>query len=1646
MKPRYEKGGGKMKKWFLIGISLLVGLQAAPVMTHAADTAGASAVIQALPQTLAHPSGLKAAPGDGKVALSWEPVEGAAAYSVKRSEIHGGPYVSIADGINVPSYEDATAVNGTAYYYTVTAAGIAGAGESMISREAKAVPYAAASGVPAKPTGYAAAAGEGSVTLTWDPVPGAAAYSVGRSTESGGPYTTIASGLETTVYEDLSMTNSMSYYYVVQAENSSGAGPQTDEIHVVPARPIIVAQDGIGDYTTIQEAVNAIPAGSSGRTVIYIGPGIYRERVTVSAPRVSLVGAGRDQTKIVFNLSAATSPGSALNGATLTVTGNQFTASNLTVENDAPIAEGQAVAVMINADQSVFENVMLLGYQDTLYTGIPAASPRIGRHYFRNSVIQGRTDFIYGPATAAVFDHVDAISINEPGAGSGGYVTAAATKQPSDPGLVFLHSRLLKDGSTAGLHYLGRPWQDYPTVRFVDTWMDDHIHPEGWTTMQVEPSYFGEYRSTGPGASPGTRVLSTSMSAEEASALTLPRLFSGWDPSKRMILPKGMPQVTAIKAPAQPDGQGEAYTKPVVVSFDISHNEYGAYRTEYRVNGGDWTPYTMEFEISAEGLNEVEYRLLDDTGIAGTTRKLSIRIDPNAVLRVPAFPGAEGGAMYATGGRGQSVYEVTTLEDYDPTKSEPAIPGSLRDAVSQDNRTIVFRVSGTIHLKHELKMSHNNLTLAGQTAPGDGIAISGYPVTIGGDNLIVRYLRFRAGISQLGDSANVGGNNIIIDHCSFSWSSDETFSLKEHRNITVQWSLVSNSLNQSIHGKGSHGYGGIWGGTNVTYHHNLIVNHSNRNPRFDRQVDPDEYPTKIDYRNNVVYNWGFNSAYGGEQATSINMINNYYKPGPSTFDGVKKRLVNPSSQMAGSWYIDGNVIEGFPEHSADNWMDSVHPDFGMDSLTRLLKPAVVPGADDPIGGPVATQSAEEAYASVLQQVGAILPKRDSLDARIVSDVRNGTGKIVNTIASDGGLPVLNSVSAPQDSDHDGMPDEWEVARGLNPHDPADGNADQTGDGFTNLEKYMNSLGTTGSQNPHVRLENVTMHQMFTEGEDIVLSAEASDSDGTVAKVEFYDGDIFLGEAAEAPFQLTWRNAAEGQHMAYAKAIDDTGTMTLSSGIILHVNRPASTGSWQSQDIGEVPIPGTASLTGTELKVKGSGQIDARNRDSFQYTYQQVQGDFELIANVSFASEIDNQVKAGLMVRESLQPDSPSTMLALSMDPAYEGKYALWLHRPARGGASVKERIDGARISAPYWFKLAREGNVLAGYVSQDGSSWGRIGSAEVSWPEQVYLGFAVDAAKSTSNSDYLTAASFTGVAFNRAPAFTVDNPAVEQVEIPVYTVTGTMTDSGRLTVTNNGQPAAGPLDLLAGDRFAEQIALTEGMNTIQISAYDPEAPGGLVQTRTLTVTYIKRAPVITLTEALPEIVSSPSYTLRASVDKSTAVTVTLNGTLLMEAVPQTAGAAFHVPLSLKEGINELSLTAVDQYGIATTDLYSLIYRKDWGQGLFTVSGVAFTDLDGRPLSGLKRGQDTYVSANFHNNSAVGQNGVLVLGLYDRRDRLVRYAMMEQTVPAGSDRTFQALMNVPKEGNGYRLKALVWEDFITRKQVSNDLVVQEEDRH
>ena len=466
------------------------------------------------------------------------------------------------------------------------------------------------------------------------------------------------------------------------------------------------------------------------------------------------------------------------------------------------------------------------------------------------------------------------------------------------------------------------------------------------------------------------------------------------------------------------------------------------------------------------------------TALVGLLAGLSVSPAPAQPLGVPTFPGAEGHGSMTRGGRGGRVIAVTNLGD--------SGPGSLRHAVEADGpRIVVFKISGTIILESTLRITNPHITIAGQTAPGDGIALRKHPLNIDADEVVIRYIRVRLGGESGVDADAISSRyhkNIILDHISASWSIDETLSIYHCENVTVQWSLVSESLYDSNHVKGSHGFGGIWGSNHSTHHHNLLAHHSSRNPRF---ASGSGY---TDYRNNVVYNWGHNSTYGGEKQqqgnpkfafSTINMVANYYKPGPATIPGeVSRRIANPSSRNKaedfGKWFIAGNVMHGNAAITRENWSGGVQPQHG-DTYVSVLK------LDKPWPAmPIREQSAEEAYEAVLRNAGATLPKRDAIDLRIVEETRRGettyegTGYkrdkevadpskpsgIIDSPDDVGGWPELASLPAPRDSDRDGLPDEWEEQFGLDPNAAADSSGDQDEDGYTAIEEYLNGTDPT----------------------------------------------------------------------------------------------------------------------------------------------------------------------------------------------------------------------------------------------------------------------------------------------------------------------------------------------------------------------------------------------------------------------------------------------------------------------------------------------------------------------------------------------------------------------------------------------------------
>jgi pectate lyase len=429
-----------------------------------------------------------------------------------------------------------------------------------------------------------------------------------------------------------------------------------------------------------------------------------------------------------------------------------------------------------------------------------------------------------------------------------------------------------------------------------------------------------------------------------------------------------------------------------------------------------------------------------------------------------AFPGAEGFGKYTTGGRGGRVYIVNNLNDQGD--------GSFRDAVqAKGKRTILFAVSGTIHLETPLVIN-GQVTIAGQSAPGDGICIADQPVKISGDQVIIRYLRFRMGDKYQSQKGMVDGsgsddalsankcNNLIIDHCSFSWSTDEVLSVYGGDSTTLQWNIIAEPLNYSYHFETgdkdweNHGFGGIWGGRHLTAHHNIFAHCVNRNPRFNgaRLGAQEEL---VDFRNNIIYNWQNKAVYGGENGR-YNFVANYFKPGPSTKPSAVSNILDPSKTETldyGRFFVQQNELDGFPEGVADN-----------SRIVTRLQNVYVPHAYPAETLPQST--AYQAYLDALEVAGASL-RRDTLDARIVKDIYLGTGRIIDV---QGGFahgmpyaltkqawPVLQSGIAEADTDRDGMPDAWEIQQKLDPANPNDNIKYTLSAVFTNLEVYLNSV-------------------------------------------------------------------------------------------------------------------------------------------------------------------------------------------------------------------------------------------------------------------------------------------------------------------------------------------------------------------------------------------------------------------------------------------------------------------------------------------------------------------------------------------------------------------------------------------------------------
>ncbi len=526
--------------------------------------------------------------------------------------------------------------------------------------------------------------------------------------------------------------------------------------------------------------------------------------------------------------------------------------------------------------------------------------------------------------------------------------------------------------------------------------------------------------------------------------------------------------------------------------------------------------------------------------------------------RTAAFMGAEGGGMYTKGARAAAdngdsieVYHVTSLSD--------SGEGSFRDAVAKGNRIVVFDVSGYIDLDSNVTIGHDNITILGQTAPGDGVCFRSNNIKVGADNVILRYLRFRVGAhdkngndTRAQDGLEVTDNceSVIIDHCSVSWGTDENLSAYAVKDVTIQNSIIAESLNRSVHDKGEHSYAAIWGGVNLTIHHNIIATHKSRNPKVGTSETVTmtegytDSQTLVDIKNNIIYNWGDKAGYGSENGAKTYIRNNIYRPGPATPAGKRARIFELSvgnkyeTNMLGSVYAKGNIID-VAENDTDyadarlvneeNWQDDNHIGVYVDNKyyssankenAHMTEPDAAYEAYE-AEYPVTLDASEDVFDKVIANAGATLPKRDAVDTRIIEDVVNRTAPTGSNGSSgllddptdidifDGrGYPDMETAVRPiadYDTDADGIPDEWEDKMGLDKNNKTDSTMIGP-DGYTWLEIYVEEAVTNPADGEGIEAAVTAAAPLIKDNENAVLTV----STGRETAVTGYeDGVVYI---------------------------------------------------------------------------------------------------------------------------------------------------------------------------------------------------------------------------------------------------------------------------------------------------------------------------------------------------------------------------------------------------------------------------------------------------------------------------------------------------------------------------------------------------------
>lgn len=847
-------------------------------------------------------------------------------------------------------------------------------------------------------------------------------------------------------------------------------------------RTLTVAQDGSGDYESVQAAINAVAEGEEA--VIRVKAGTYEGAVKLgtrqkaSTKKIALIGEGMDKT-IITAAHGKNNIGSGKDVrdyATLGVFAPDFYAQDLTLQNTAGKSGGQALALHVDGDRATFYRCRIAGYQDTHRT------KKETRSYYKECTIEGAVDYIYAGGTCW-FERCTLHSV------ASGYITAPeditvyTTTEAGDKlwlGFIFNQCEVTKaQGMSDKSVALGRCWgAEKCGSLFMNCQLNNVVKAAGWETMggnDGTKSYFAEYKN-----------MNGSELADVSSRISWSHQLTDADYEKVSTWAKVDAIYRSVKTSA------EAFDPEGVIA---SHTTSG---------GG---------AVAADDYAPLEQKLL-------------------------AFPTARGFGKYVTGGRGGKVVEVTNLEDDPKNPSE----GSLRWALTvagKENATIVFRVSGVIEIQpnaqktRDLRAGLKNVTIAGQTAPGEGILIRGGKVNLGGsDNVILRNVRFRTGeideedLAKPTDSPFIKGaalgienaKNIIIDHCCFGWSGEENMTMYDNHFTTVQWCILHEGLYNAGHQKGSRSYGNQWGGSPATYHHNLLAHNYNRSSRLNgASSTTEDRNVFMEYMNNVNYNWGKkNSCYGGENEAGTysshecNFVGNYYKPGPSTPSGsyfMELSAARSGKSLNASpsrWYFADNVMEGNSGATADNW-SAVHNSTGKYTVDGMKSETLVyPSADvtrldkckfddyDLYRTP--TESAEEAYDHVLAKAGTI--HRDQTEQRIVNEVRTKQAQFKGTTLNKAGFidspsdaegwPTYAAATPYTDNDHDGMADDWETANGFDPTNAEDGKQVASAEGYTALEVYLNSLMgetiplvTTAIRTVQTKAAEVVSRQYFT---------------------------------------------------------------------------------------------------------------------------------------------------------------------------------------------------------------------------------------------------------------------------------------------------------------------------------------------------------------------------------------------------------------------------------------------------------------------------------------------------------------------------------------------------------------------------------------